>query len=844
MMLHRQKIEVRHAYFSRRKRNQLQTINKRTKRRRRLRVAIVAGLLAYLAVSVFFDSVANHSVERKLQQCIQIPEAFFRRIEQEGLDHNPCNSIESVEAGSSYEEQSFYADEELTRCVFRSDCSQEVSRHLVKRCTTLSDVISESKSRNLKKGYSLAEISVRVLELNNGNEAPCLTNYPTHLEQPTRALTEPNYVIGSGGKAPVEDAYNDEDHNFLLPPDKIGDVSNVIDEAVNLYKSFPQRSYDSDTAKKAARNETTSSIGYILPLDQCPEWDFDCSGQPQKGRDLYEASAIIKSQICDVTEIAAERRRLGGHTRKLETSNGTMIAPAAERDYQMIAVVHPTAIECPIKGYVDTPYDRVQLLQQLNFNVEILGHPITESDLIAAGQIVLRDSVADDVGFRDLMKLQSWGLTLHPVVVMLNYDRQLKEPLDDKIDLLLANDMLKGLYVLHAPDSITNDFGVDTGMMIIKPSKNELVKITEAYKYTNYSKFDGWNGTNLHLHKGGAGLSGFLRYYFENVDPDGYEKLDRCIFAHDGGKECNSRVPPEDIKTGVTIEGLCGNPRDCPYDHPFWEEDQRQACEDQHRKYFESRYKFEQDFWNKDTVTQERIGLFKPKSFLGYCTEPGPDGFLPMIGSVIETPEWVVVCDYNKKCPEGSVKKRDCTCTELEEDPCAACPENTICQTEPTLMCIHCECGFSDLQGLPCCMSNGNNECEASVHFFHGDECQTRKNFFPAFGGEGNVCNLLNAMFRTHIPQGCGCKPSSQIPCSFDDTWGESNRSEKNFICTTYDLAMGYCEACKECLKVGCQNSGCIDRSFGDNEFQNCLTDMDSEECRRDCIPECSKTAR
>ena len=48
----------------------------------------------------------------------------------------------------------------------------------------------------------------------------------------------------------------------------------------------------------------------------------------------------------------------------------------------------------------------------------------------------------------------------------------------------------------------------------------------------------------------------------------------------------------------------------------------------------------------------------------------------------------------------------------------------------------------------------------------------------------------------------------------------------------------------KECLKVGCQKSGCIDRSFGDNEFQNCLTDMDSEECRRDCIPECSKTAR
>ena len=61
--------------------------------------------------------------------------------------------------------------------------------------------------------------------------------------------------------------------------------------------------------------------------------------------DLYEAGAVIKSEVCEVTEIAQTYRRLGA-TRKLES----LSVSAAELNYAMITMFHPMGVICSVPG--------------------------------------------------------------------------------------------------------------------------------------------------------------------------------------------------------------------------------------------------------------------------------------------------------------------------------------------------------------------------------------------------------------------------------------------------------------------------------------------------------------
>ena len=90
-------------------------------------------------------------------------------------------------------------------------------------------------------------------------------------------------------------------------------------------------------------------------------------------------------------------------------------------------------------------------------------------------------------------------------------------------------------------------------------------------------------------------------------------------------------------------------------------------------------------------------------SLLIHPNSPGKKHFLSMTQSKVNKPDWLIICPPDAMCPEGSLMKNDCTCPELNEDPCSACPENTFCQTEPSLVCIDCNCGFCDAAGLACC---------------------------------------------------------------------------------------------------------------------------------------------
>ena len=239
------------------------------------------------------------------------------------------------------------------------------------------------------------------------------------------------------------------------------------------------------------------------------------------------------------------------------------------------------AVECPLQGTSGETYDRVKLLQSENYVVEILGHPITDDDFAITNQYI-KDNIQNDVGIRDSTKLQVWTMTLHPVVVLMDYNSVLQKPMDEEIDFLLADESLKGLYILAPPDENTGKAGVDTGFLIIKPSLKEFDRIVSMYIKTPFDPETGWNGFGYHQYKGDMGISGFLNWYFHN--DQGYLELDRCIYAHDADEDCLGRVPFSEAKHLKMYDRVCGKARHCPYDHPDWSEEKCEACTTLHRR--------------------------------------------------------------------------------------------------------------------------------------------------------------------------------------------------------------------------------------------------------------------
>ena len=489
---------------------------------------------------------------------------------------------------------------------------------------------------------------------------------------------------------------------------------------------------------------------------------------------------------------------------------------------------------CPIEGTSGEMYDRTQLFQSQEYNVELLGHPIVDTMLYDTQPYIV-ENIESDVGIRDSMKLNIWKMISHPVAVLMAFDTIQLNPITDEIDMLLADPTLKGYYISTPPDPSTGGQGVDTSFLIVKPSVEEFNTIISGYVNTPFDPVSGWNGQGYHNFKGGMGISGYLAYYFANNPA--YQELDRCRYGFNADDVCVAELADigDDfgvVNNAISYENVCGDPKKCPYDDPSLPPAQLEYCHELHTKYYTHRYQFEEKYFNKKHK-QKRIGLFKRDTFLGYCREPGTTGQLPITGDVFAQPSWQTICPP-EPCPEGTLMKSDCSCT-APENPCDACPEGTYCQTSPALMCIDSKCGFCDSSAIECCEFNGVNNSRSGPG--NNVECSMQNNFFPAFGGSGNICGGVEIK-RTAVPNGCGCKPQKGSPCTYNHDWASGDK--KCFICNAADLAAGKCDTCKDCMS-NCSAGACMNTSLTVDDFVNCMQGINDTECRSNCHFNCMK---
>ena len=183
----------------------------------------------------------------------------------------------------------------------------------------------------------------RLLEVGGGDN--CDTPYPADAED-TVAFASDSVVAQQEPAFDVVPEYPDEvdisevetnDGEIILAPKTAQDK--ILDETErDLISVYDPLVYDPENATARATTDDADTIAYVVAATGCPGWyqvsDADVVDEPDMGSDLYEASAVLKCEVCEVTEEAATARRLG-KTRKLRQLEDTGQLSAAEMNYTM-----------------------------------------------------------------------------------------------------------------------------------------------------------------------------------------------------------------------------------------------------------------------------------------------------------------------------------------------------------------------------------------------------------------------------------------------------------------------------------------------------------------------------
>mmetsp|Transcript_8467 Transcript_8467/g.23723 ORF Transcript_8467/g.23723 Transcript_8467/m.23723 type:complete len:549 (+) Transcript_8467:178-1824(+) len=362
----------------------------------------------------------------------------------------------------------------------------------------------------------------------------------------------------------------------------------------------------------------STEMAFIVSLTTCPDDDVQpgVDNRYDPKRAFYDAAALLKYSVC---EECAE------------------VNVASKFNHTFYAIVHPLARICSDEGRGE--YDRVEVLQSLGYRVEVKGEPLGIEDI---SDPYLSANVESDVGIRDLMKLHAYTLTRHKVVVLIDFNTMLLQPLDGVVDDLMASPARAAFAMDYATLLPANglNHGANMGLFLLKPSFASFNELIELYKTTSYDPMLGWNSQGVAGFDGSMGTSGLLTHYYRSKP---FIELDKCIYNNDASNPhsddgfCrNGDAHCDDCRFTITnkieagrFSSMCGKPWECSWDDS-WDAGTKQICREYHRHWFANRLRFEQEFW-VGAPQPRRNGTLHTEVFLGYCAETGSAGYELMI---------------------------------------------------------------------------------------------------------------------------------------------------------------------------------------------------------------------
>ncbi len=208
--------------------------------------------------------------------------------------------------------------------------------------SNISDNTSPDNHRKLSVSAGIGEFVARLLE----SDQDCDTAYPSgavdsvsYDSTSEEAQQEPDFPIVPEVQEEVEvsGVTSPVTGDILIAPETIYDQF-PDDTERGLITTYDPKDYDPDDALIKATDRDANTIGYVVTITGCPKWyqpsGTDIADEPNFGSDLYEASAVLKGCLCEVTEEAVGARRLG-KTRKLRQLEDAGQLSAVEMNYTM-----------------------------------------------------------------------------------------------------------------------------------------------------------------------------------------------------------------------------------------------------------------------------------------------------------------------------------------------------------------------------------------------------------------------------------------------------------------------------------------------------------------------------
>ena len=202
-------------------------------------------------------------------------------------------------------------------------------------------------------------------------------------------------------------------------------------------------------------------------------------------------------------------------------------------------------------------------------------------------------------GEKELIKLEAYTLTDHPIVVHLDLDTLVLQPLDDLYDVMLGKSTSDASKIaVMWPDQtipeqvnavFTRDYNmvgpgteykpVQGGFLVLRPSMDTYKAFVDIVREGDFRSNHGWGG-KVGPFYGSMTFQGIIPYYYDYLHPGTSLELNRCVYnqmcdnprdkrtendivhgnCRTGEKDCEDcrSRPLEDVKTSHFT--LCQKP--------------------------------------------------------------------------------------------------------------------------------------------------------------------------------------------------------------------------------------------------------------------------------------------
>eukprot|EP00536_Pseudo-nitzschia_multiseries_P013234 jgi/Psemu1/210992/e_gw1.550.28.1 len=319
--------------------------------------------------------------------------------------------------------------------------------------------------------------------------------------------------------------------------------------------------------------------------------------------------------------------------------------PESKFKFKNYVFYHPNATECALP------------LEKLGYTLLERPTPVKVDEIEGD---TLRERIVHNgcCGEAELIKLEAFRLTQHPVIIHLDLDVLINKPMDDVLDFMIdpqkykdSPELLAKIPVMwpsrEIPNEIsflyTKDYNVvaprrrdkpyQGGFFVIKPSVETYHEFLEIVRKGDYHVKKGW-GNKVGPFYGGMTVQGLFPWYYEYLHPGKSVELNRCKYNNmsdnpfDESKRCRTDEEEcEDCRFTsaddvVTFHfTICQKPWTClayaAKNKNF------ELCRQMNRKWYKLRSELEKS-WGR---IGEGTGSLNVDHYNGFCSKTGTNGY-------------------------------------------------------------------------------------------------------------------------------------------------------------------------------------------------------------------------